>query len=83
MLALLRSLSLSLPPKLFLSRQRADVSYICPRDDKRAFVHYFIGVEQTTPFSKIAASNPLALLHSLLLSPSLSLSLAFVGNKEG
>lgn len=54
MLALLRSLPpLSLSRgKLFLSRGR--VSRTCPRDDKRAFVHYFIGVKRATPFSKMS-----------------------------
>lgn len=56
MLALLRSLppSLSLAVNYSYLGERGRVSRTCPRDDKRAFVHYFIGVKRATPFSKMS-----------------------------
>ena len=46
--------SLSLAVNYSYLGERGRVSRTCPRDDKRAFVHYFIGVKRATPFSKMS-----------------------------
>lgn len=84
-----RAFKISLPPslsfsrgKLFLSRgTRRRVSHTCPRDDKRAFVHYFIGVKRTTPFSKMLSLRiePSRIVARSFPNPPLSLSLSLVG----
>lgn len=83
MLALLRSLppSLSLAVNYSYLGERGRVSRTCPRDDKRAFVHYFIGVKRATPFSKMSLRiEPSRIVASQ--PASLSPALVHVGNDD-